>query len=179
MDVGTIIGKTFGRRFYGADPDEVDFFLREVGEYVRNLQRQISQLQQQLAGAEMRKKDFDSITEVIPTVLDDEQIKTPPAGNPEEESARSIVGDAEKQAARILENSRAELSKIRESVMILRSKKESVSTRLKILLESELDLLKSLEAGENAEDTSPEPEGGKDVRWSEIDEIIKSLDAEA
>ncbi len=179
MDVGTIIGKTFGKRFWGSDPDEVDFFLREVGEYVRTLQRQISQLQQQLARAELQKKDFDSITEVIPTVLDDEPAQTARAGSPESSAPRTPVTDAEIQATRILEQSRAELAKIRESVMILKAKKDSIRTRLKMLLESELDLLRSLDAAETEEETTAAPDSIPDVKMTEIDEIIKSLDTEA
>jgi len=179
MDAGTIIGKTFSKRLMGIDPDEVDFFLREVGEYVRGLQRQISQLHQQLADAELRKSGFNSVAEVIPTVLEEDQKRMSGADATGQENAGSVIADAERKAARILEQARSELSSIRESIMVLQAKKDSIATRLKMLLQSELDLVSSLEKESGMQGiASGSQEGELPADMAEIEEIIKSVDPE-
>jgi cell division initiation protein len=175
MDIGSIIGKSFSKRLRGIDPDEVDFFLREVADYVGQLQKQVSQLQQGIADLETQVKKSGSVTPAAP------HIQTEGEANLTLESARkksqSLIQEAESRAAQVLEQSRTELARIKESIMIMQAKKESIGTRLKMLLQSELELIKSLEAeNEIKEDLPASSVGDQTGRTTEIEEIIKYLD---
>ena len=172
MDVGTIIGKTFSKRFRGIAPDEVDFFLREVADYVNRLQKQIAQLEQKI------RDTGNVVKESSPPVREPEQPE--PAGSVEtQDEAQKIIRDAEEKAARLLEQSVADLAKIRESIVILEAKQESIGTRLKMLLQSELDLIQSLEAETDSPGhLSGSPGTDETISMVEVEEIIKTLDAQ-
>ena len=90
--------------------------------------------------------------------------------------AQLIVYDAELKAAQLLEKARTDLLALKENISILQAKKDAVMTRLKMLLTSELDTLKTMETVEadvriENEQTGGEAAGGK----SEIEDIVKSI----
>ncbi|MBI3765341.1 MAG: DivIVA domain-containing protein, partial [Ignavibacteriales bacterium] len=91
--------------------------------------------------------------------------------------AQLILQEAEVKASQILEKARNDLTTVKEEVTILRVKKESIVSRLRILLNSELNLLKVMDADEELQ--SRIPRGAHEEQSKEkleIEEIIKQLE---
>ena len=91
--------------------------------------------------------------------------------------AQLIIHEAELKATQILDKSRTNLTAIKEQIRILKARKDSIVVRLKMLLNSELDLIKTLEFDEafpsqNEDELSRETSKEK----TEIEEIIKNLE---
>ena len=90
--------------------------------------------------------------------------------------AQLIIQEAEMKAAHILEKARNDLTAVKEQVVILRTKKDSIVSRMKMLLNSEMEIIKALEVDEEFQRSNPEAQQEFTREKSEIDEIIKSLD---
>jgi hypothetical protein len=76
-----------------------------------------------------------------------------------------------------VDKARNDLTQLKEQVTILRAKKDSITSRLKHLLSSELELIASLETGEErARPAADEERPDLTSEKTEIEEIIRSLD---
>ena len=91
--------------------------------------------------------------------------------------AQLIIREAEERSARLLDEARASLALLKEQIEILSTKKESIIRRLKLLLHSELDMVRSLESrddppapGQAAQQESPPRDS------AEIEEILRGLE---
>jgi cell division initiation protein len=84
-----------------------------------------------------------------------------------------IIQEAELKANQLLDRARMDLSRTREEISNLRSKKESIVSRLKVLLNSEIDLIKALEVDDD--ELTKDLSRGTGKESIEIDEIIKKL----
>lgn len=177
MNGSAIRKQSFKKKFQGADQEEVSRFLEEVaGEFDRmalenaDLARRVTELDTQL-------KDFRSVEKALQQTLLQAQDSTAKAVDNARREAQLIIQDAELKGAQIVEKSRNELSALKEHVTILGAKKESIVARLKMLLHSELDLVKALEAGDkDPAPPSEEPPAAAPRRAAEIDDIMKSLE---
>jgi cell division initiation protein len=87
--------------------------------------------------------------------------------------AQLIVQEAELKANQILDRARLDLSRTKDEIGNLRSKKESIVSRLKVLLNSEIELIKALEIDDD--ELTRDLSRGTGKETIEIDEIIKKL----
>lgn len=88
--------------------------------------------------------------------------------------ASLIIQDAELKASQIVERARLDFAHAKEEISTLRTRKDSLLSKLKILLKSEIDLLSALEV--NDDDFSGEKMSrGTGKEHLEIDEILKKL----
>ena len=81
--------------------------------------------------------------------------------------------EAELKASQIVDKARVDFSRMKEEIANLKARKESILSRLKVLLTSEIDLIKALEIDDDAQggDTSK----GTGKSHIELDEILKKL----
>jgi cell division initiation protein len=97
------------------------------------------------------------------------------------ESARKeaelIVKEAEQKAAKIVEQANSDLARSNSELVGLRSRKESLIGRLRVLLSAELDLIRTLELGGD-ERFSGDASLGSGKEKVEIDQVVKSIDNE-
>ena len=175
---GPVIRKqTFRKKFQGVDQTEVSVFLEDVAGDFDRLQAENAELSRKVTELETQLKDFRSVEKVMQQTLMQVQDSTVKVVENARKEAQLIIQDAELKGAQIIEKSRSELTVLKEQLTILGAKKESIVARLKMLLHSELDLVRALEAGSEPsrlrEDEPPPQQGG---RATEVDDIMKSLD---
>jgi cell division initiation protein len=87
--------------------------------------------------------------------------------------AELIVQEAQLKATQILDKARVDFSRVKEEIAGLKARKESILSRLKVLLSSEIELIKALELDDEAVRNDPSLGTGKE--FIEVDEILKKL----
>jgi cell division initiation protein len=163
----------FKKVLRGYDPVEVDSFLDMMSNEFAELLRQTKEMSTQLVEFETQLRDYRQIEKTLQQTLMQAQEASGRAIENSRKEGQLIVQEAELKANQLLDRARIDLSKTKEEIATLRSKKESIVSRLKVLLNSEVELIKALEADDDelAKDLSRGT--GKDS--IEIDEIIKKL----
>ena len=167
----------FKKKLRGCDPAEVRAYLDVVAQVVEELQKDQAGLNTRLAEFEIQLREYRSVEKAMQqTFVQAQETSTKAMENAKKES-QLIIQEAEMRASNLVEKARNELINLREQLTILRAKKDSLITRLKMLLQSELDLVKALEIEEGlqAEDKAQLTfELSKESM--EIDEIIRNLE---
>ncbi|MBI1805303.1 MAG: DivIVA domain-containing protein [Ignavibacteriae bacterium] len=173
---GDIKLKEFGKRLRGFNPDEVRAFLLEVASRWDEAERRRDELDRKVVELETVVKEFRTLEAAVRQTL----LQTQETGGKAIEAARKeaqlIIQEAEMKAAHILEKARNDLTAVKEQVVILRAKKDSIVSRMKMLLNSEMEIIKALEVDEEFQRSNPETQQEFSQEKSEIDEIIRSLD---
>ncbi len=172
-----IKNREFKTSFRGYDPDEVDHFLDDLGNEWDEVQKQNTELRQKLAELETQVKDYKAMEKALERTFLQAQETTGKSIENARKEAQLLIQEAEMKGVQIVEKSRHELTALKEQVTILKAKKDTIVSRLKMLLTSELDLIKSLEVDEEL-GTRDREEVHQEIskEKTEIEEIIKSLD---
>jgi len=176
---GSLIRKqSFRKKFQGYDPAEVSAFLEEIAGEFDRLRTEQEDLTLKVTELETRLADYTKVETVLQETLARAQDSSSKAVEQARKEAQLIIRDAELRAGQILDKSKNDLTALKEQVTILGAKKESIVARLRMLLNSELELVRALDAGEEtAEGVEPAAEAGERKNdSSEIDDIVKSLD---
>ncbi len=172
-----VLGKTFSRRWRGADAEEVEFFLREVADRLLQIEQECTRLEQTIAERDAQIADFRNHEESLLQSARQAQDTADRSIEAARKEAQLIIQESEQKAAQIVAQARDELAHINETVVILKAKKEAIAARLKMLLHSELELIKSLEAGTEGSTTqAAKPPESRTAELNEIEEIIRTLD---
>jgi hypothetical protein len=77
------------------------------------------------------------------------------------------------KASQILEKARTDFSRVKEEISTLKARKESLLSKMKVLLNSEIDLIKALEIDDD--DPRGDYSKGSGKQHLEIEEILKKL----
>jgi cell division initiation protein len=185
----TIRKQTFRKKLQGVDPAEVARFLEEVAADADRLASENAALSRKTAELETQLKDYRSVEKALQQTLMQAQESTARSIEQARREAQLIIQDAEMKGAAIVEKSKSELGALREQISILSAKRDSLVSRLKMLLTSELEMVNSLDPGDEPADASgpagqpgqgaADPAGApndRSVRPGDIDDIVKSLD---
>ena len=168
----------FRRAFRGYNPVEVQAFLDIMATEVEETMTEQRGLMEKAMELETQLKDYRSIEKAIQQTLMQAQETTAKSIENTRQEAQLILKEAEMKAFQMLDKSRNDLTMLKEQIMILKAKKDSVVSRLKMLLTSELQLIKALEVDEELQTAGPpEPEELSKER-QEFEDIIKRLDQE-
>jgi len=175
---GSVMRKqTFKKKLQGFDQAEVTRFIDAVASDVDRLLAENADLLKKVTELETQLADFRSVEKALQQTLQQAQDSTAMAIDQARKEAQRMIQEAELKGAQIVEKSRGDLTTLKEQVTILAAKKESIVGRLKMLLHSELELVKSLESGdEPVRPQAEEPPPREAGRSSEIDDIVRSLD---
>ena len=166
----------FNRVFRGFDPSEVEAYLETVAAEVEGAYKQVNELTQRITEAEIQLKDYKSVEKALQETFMQAQETTGKSIENARKEAQLIIQESELKASQIVDKARNDLTKLKEQFTILKAKKDSIVTRLKMLLNSELELIKMLEIDEELQ--SERNDDGKEgilKEKMEIEEIIKSL----
>lgn len=164
----------FKKVLRGYDPLEVDAFLSMIAEELEELQRTNKELQKQLTEVQTQLQDYKSMEKTLQaTLMQAQEVSSKSIENSKKEG-QLIIQDAELKASQILEKARNENTRLKEEIEILKAKKNTLAGRLKLLLTSELELIKALEVDEEIILTN---QNGKDIEKedSEINDIVKNI----
>ena len=170
-----ITKKEFRKRFFGLDPDEVLAFLREIALEWEHAERERGELDRKIIELETQSKNFHSMEDALQRMLTQAQETSGKAVDSARKEAQLILQEAELKAAHILEKARNDLTAVKEQVVILKAKKESIVARLRMLLNSEIEIIKALEVDEDYQRKNPDTHQQFSKKQTEIDEIMRSL----
>ena len=166
----------FAKTFRGYNEVQVRQFLdaitaamEEMLEYERGLEQRVATLEAQL-------QDYKSIEKSLQLTLMQAQESGAKAIENAKQEGHLIIREAELKASQLLDKSRNDVVTLKEQITIFKAKKDSIVVRLRMLLNSELELIRALEVDEELQPKSTEERQEYSKERMEIEAIIKSLD---
>jgi cell division initiation protein len=167
----------FKKNFRGFDPAEVEAFLSLAAAELEESQKHNKEISNKLIELETQLKDYKTVEKAMQDTFMQAQETTGKAIENARKESQLIIHEAELKASQIVDKARNELIALKEHITILKAKKDSIVSRLKMLLHSELELIKTLEIDEQLQTNHQHQRSEELIKEkSEIDEIIKSLD---
>ncbi len=167
----------FKRVIRGYDIVEVDTFMDMIAVELEEALRAQKELRERATELEVQLKDYRTIEKTLQQTLLQAQETTGKTYEAARKEAELIVREAEQKAARIVEQAQTDLGRLNNDIVGVQARKESLVNRLRILLTTELDLLKTLEGTADDEHAGGRSLGtGKDI--IEIDRVLRSLESE-
>ncbi|MBI5020044.1 MAG: DivIVA domain-containing protein [Ignavibacteriales bacterium] len=176
ISVSEIRSHKFNTKLSGFDKAEVSAFLSKIADEMNELNKINGKLSEKVIELETRLKDYQTIEKALQQTLMQGQETAGKTVEIARKEAQLILQEAEVKASQILDKARTELTSTKEQITILKAKKDSIVSRMRMLLNSELELIKALEfdekigGGIEMEAKSPTVE-----KSAEIDEIIKQI----
>jgi len=143
----------FKKVWRGYDRVEVDTFMEMVGNEFEDLLKREKELREKVVELETQLKDYRQIEKTLQQTLLQAQETTGRTYEAARREAEEILREAEAKATRMLEQSTDRLSSMHNDMMQLRGRRASLLARLRLLLTSELELVKALEPGLDDEPT--------------------------
>lgn len=166
----------FKKVMRGYDTVEVDTFMEMMAGEFEEILKQQKELRDKVVEAETQLKDYKQIEKTLQQTLLQAQEATSKSYESARREAELITREAELKAAKLVEQANSNLVRITNEVEQLRAKRDSLIGRLRVLLSTELDLIKTLEMGS---DTLESNEGGSQGTGKDairLDEILKTLE---
>jgi len=166
----------FKKVMRGYDTVEVDTFMDMMANEFEDILKQQKDVRDKVVELETQLKDYRQIEKTLQQTLLQAQEATSKTYESARREAELIAREAEMKAAKILEQANADHTKLSHDVAQLRAKKESLIGRMRVLLSSELDLIKALEMGGDVLESSgsgPQRTGKDSIH---LDEILKTID---
>jgi len=165
----------FKKGMRGYDIVEVDTFLEMIAADQEDSLKQQKEARDRIVELETQLKDYRQIEKTLQQTLLQAQEATGRTYESARREAESIVREAESRGAKIVEQAGADLARLRNELHRLNARKESLIGRLRVLLSSELDLLKTLEMG-GGEELGLSSSLGTGKESVEIDSILKNIE---
>jgi len=137
----------FRKGLRGYDPVEVDTFMEMVAGEFEDVLRSQKEFRDKVVELEVQLRDYRQIEKTLQQTLLQAQEATGRTYESARREAELIVREAEQKAAKIVEQANSDLVRMNNEIMQLYSRKESLIGRLRVLLSSELELIKTLEMG--------------------------------
>lgn len=138
----------FKKVFRGYDDVEVNTFLDMIAEEMDNLTKANKELQTKLTEVQTQLQDYKSMEKTLQaTLMQAQDVSTKSVENAKREG-QLIIQAADLKATQILDKARTDNTRLKEEISILKAKKNTMISRLKLLLNSELELIRALEVDE-------------------------------
>jgi cell division initiation protein len=163
----------FKKVLRGYDPIEVDAFMDLVSTELTEILRENKDIKEKATEFEIQLRDYKQMEKTLQQTLMQAQEASGRSIENSRKEAQLILQEADLKASQLLDRARMDLMRAKEEISTLRSKKDSIVSRLKVLLNSEIELIKALEIDED--NVSSDPSKGTGKENIEIDEIMKKL----
>lgn len=163
----------FKKVLRGYDPIEVDAFLETLSSEFADVLKQVKELREQAIENEVQLRDFRQKERDLQQVLMQAQENSARTIENSRKEGELIIQEAELKAGQIVDHARMEVMRAKEEVTTLRAKKEALLSRLKVLLNSEVELIKALEADDEMKQRDQQYGASRDQ--FQIDDILKKL----
>ena len=165
----------FKKVIRGYDPVEVDTFMDMMANEFEDLLKQQKEMRDKQVELETQLKDYRQIEKTLQQTLLQAQEATGRTYESARRESELIVKEAESKAAKIVEQANSDLNRLANEMTQLKAKRESLIGRLRVLLSSELDLIKALEMGGDlsASDNASHGTGKESIQ---LEEILKQID---
>jgi len=165
----------FPKSLRGYKPDEVHSFLDSVAAELEETNEEQRALKEKTIELDAQLKSYRNIERAMQETLMQAQESSAKSIENARQEAHLLLKDAEIKASQMLDKARNDLTVLKEQITILKAKKDSIVSRLKMLLNSELELIKALEVDEELQTAQSTERQEASREKSEIEEIIKSL----
>lgn len=165
----------FKKSMRGYDPIEVETFMEMMANEVENLLKEQNDFRLKIMELETQLKDYKQMERTLQQTLMQAQEATGKTYEAARRDAETIIKEAELRAAKILADANVEVGKLNNEISNLRARKDTIIGRLRILLSSELELIKALEMGSDPlllDDNS----AGTGKEGIDIDNILKAIE---
>lgn len=166
----------FSKTLRGYNPHEVTAFLEIVAAEFEQLQLTNKELSEKITETETALQTYKSIEKAIQQTFMQAQETSGKSIENARKEAQLLLHEAEMKASQILDKARSELTVLKEHMTILKAKKDSIVSRLKMLLNSEMELIKALEIDEELQASSGSEHKTMVGEKSEIEDIIRGLE---
>jgi cell division initiation protein len=163
----------FKKAMRGFDTVEVETFLEMVSNELEELIVVNKEQKDRIIELETQLADYKNIEKTLQQTLMQAQETSGKSIENSKREGELIIKEAEVKASQIVEKARLDFARAKEDISQLKARKESILSKLKVLLSSELDLIRALEIDEEGEKGDTSKGTGKD-RLA-IDEILKKL----
>ena len=164
----------FKKAMRGYDPVEVDTFLEMVAADMEEMLRDQKETREKALQLETQLKDYRQIEKTLQQTLMQAQEATGKTYESARREAESIIKEAEVRASAIADGANRDLAKVANEINELKVRRESLIARLRVLLSTELDLLKTLD--QRAPDVlAPDPSYGAGKEHLDVESIVQSI----
>ncbi len=164
----------FKKVMRGYDPVEVDTFLEMLSVEMEDLVHDNKDLSDRLLALETQLSDYKNMEKTLQQTLMQAQETSGKSIENSKKEAELILKEAELKASQIVEKARLDFARVKEEIATLKARKESILSRLKVLLNSELDLIRAL--GIDAEEAVPnDPSLGSGKDRLPVDDVLRKL----
>ncbi len=126
--------KTFSSSLFGYDKGEVESFLEEVAETLKDLQRENNQLKDEVARLEKELERLRAEERLIREAIIKAQELAERLKNQAEEEARLIVEKAQEERKRLLNQAQEEKDKVQQEIELLKQERERLLLELRTAL---------------------------------------------
>jgi cell division initiation protein len=165
----------FKKVMRGYDPVEVDTFMEMLAHEFEELMKQSKDMRDSVLELETQLKDYRQIEKTLQQTLMQAQEATGRTYEAARKESELMLREADVKAARIVEQANSDLARLANEITQLKAKKESLIGRMRVLLSSELELIRALDVGSDPVLSSPSPEGtGKESIM--LEEVLKNID---
>jgi cell division initiation protein len=165
----------FKKAMRGYDTVEVDTFMDMVASEFEDLLKGQKEMRDRMVELEVQLKDYRQIEKTLQQTLLQAQETTARTYEVARKESETIIREGEQKAVKLVDQATADLQRINNDVMQLLARKESLIGRLRVLLSSELDLIRTMELGGPGELTST-PSLGTGKESLEIDRVVRNID---
>lgn len=165
----------FKKVMRGFDPVEVETFMEMVANEFESLLKDQNDLKLKITELETQMKDYKQIERTLQQTLMQAQEATGKTYEAARREAETITKEAEVKASQIVGKANEDLAKLNNELAQLRARKDSLIGRMRVLLSSELDLIKALEMGSDPV-LSNNPSQGTGKSEIELDNILKAIE---
>jgi cell division initiation protein len=165
----------FKKVMRGYDPVEVQTFMEMMANEFESLLKEQNDTRTKQIELESDLKNYKQIERTLQQTLMQAQEATGKTYEAARRDAESIIKEAEMKAAQILSTANGEIARLNNEITQLKGRRDSVIGRLRVLLSSELDLLKSLEMGGDPI-LANNPSHGTGKENIDLDNILKAIE---
>lgn len=171
-----IRAQQFRKSFRGFDAAEVGKFLDTVAGELEQAAKEKNELQEHVTGMESHLAEYRNIEKILQQTLLQAQETGSRAVENARKEAELMLQQTEVKASEMLNQARRDLTLIKEQITILLAKKEYIISRLKMLLASEMETVKSLEGDPDLTSAPQQPPRAATQGASEYDDILKHIE---
>jgi cell division initiation protein len=164
----------FKKVMRGYDTIEVDTFLDMLSNDIEDSLKSAKETRERIIELETQLTDYKGMEKTLQQTLMQAQEASGKSIENSRKEAELIVREAEIKASQIVEKARADFSRAKEEIVNLKARKESIVGKMKVILSSELDLIRAL-AIDDDDNSVRDASRGTGKERLEIDEILKKL----
>lgn len=164
----------FKKTMRGYDTVEVDTFMDMMANEFESVLKEHKEVRDKSIELETELRDYRQIEKTLQQMLLQAQEATGKTYETARREAEVIVREAESKAIRILEQANSDIVRLNNDLIQLQGRRESILGRLRVLLNSELEVLKALDTSDRV---SPTVSASAPTKESiAFEDILKSLE---